>query len=111
MKLKQELTLPEIDARCVCVCVCGGGDGGVARYHWYQFFFLPPDASELAAKAGAMKHVETKDGPAFDESGYKAAWDAAGGDCKKVAEALGLKSDPTDYADFINMCKAGKFKD
>eukprot|EP00403_Amphidinium_massartii_P027573 CAMPEP_0178404156 /NCGR_PEP_ID=MMETSP0689_2-20121128/17735_1 /TAXON_ID=160604 /ORGANISM="Amphidinium massartii, Strain CS-259" /LENGTH=74 /DNA_ID=CAMNT_0020025125 /DNA_START=74 /DNA_END=298 /DNA_ORIENTATION=- len=71
----------------------------------------PPSDADLAKKAEELKKVETKLGSDFDEAPYKAAWDAAGGDCAKVAESLSLKETPKDYADFISMCKAGKFKD
>mmetsp|Transcript_6813 Transcript_6813/g.21536 ORF Transcript_6813/g.21536 Transcript_6813/m.21536 type:complete len:80 (-) Transcript_6813:31-270(-) len=71
-----------------------------------------PTAEELAAGAGGLKSVETKEAAgAFDETPYKNAWDQAGGDAAKVAESLGMKKVPADYADFIGMCKLGKFKD
>eukprot|EP00439_Symbiodinium_sp_Y106_P029160 s6359_g3.t1 len=70
-----------------------------------------PSDADLAKKADELKKVTTKEGGDFDETPYKAAWDAAGADCGKVATALNLKDTPKDYADFINMCKAGKFKD
>jgi len=72
-----------------------------------------PSADELAQKRGSLKQgVETKEGGgAFDETPYKAAWEAAGGDAAKVTETLGLKKVPADYSEFINMCKLGKFKD
>lgn len=67
---------------------------------------------KLAAKAAAMKKVETKTGgDGFDEKMYKTAWDNSGADAKKVAETLGLTSVPKDYDEYLSFCKAGKFKD
>eukprot|EP00418_Pyrodinium_bahamense_P086159 CAMPEP_0179051508 /NCGR_PEP_ID=MMETSP0796-20121207/21282_1 /TAXON_ID=73915 /ORGANISM="Pyrodinium bahamense, Strain pbaha01" /LENGTH=78 /DNA_ID=CAMNT_0020748053 /DNA_START=89 /DNA_END=325 /DNA_ORIENTATION=- len=71
-----------------------------------------PSPEELAAKAGDLKKVETKDASGgFDETPYKKAWDDAGGDAAKVAESLGMKKVPANYDEYINMCKLGKFKD
>ena len=40
--------------------------------------------------------VQTKEGGEFDEAPYKAAWEAAGGDCGKVASTLNLMETPKD---------------
>nr|ABV22290.1 unknown [Karlodinium veneficum] len=70
----------------------------------------PPTESDLQAKAGGLKKAETKEGSEFDEKSYKAAWDAAGGDCAKITETMGLTETPKDYDSYIALCKAGKFK-
>eukprot|EP00812_Abedinium_dasypus_P014211 NODE_7723_length_424_cov_222.135501.p2 GENE.NODE_7723_length_424_cov_222.135501~~NODE_7723_length_424_cov_222.135501.p2 ORF type:complete len:78 (+),score=21.96 NODE_7723_length_424_cov_222.135501:21-254(+) len=69
----------------------------------------PPTADELDAKRGGLKSAETREGAAWDEAPYKAAWEAAGGDPAKVKEAVNLTETPTDYDSYIQLCKAGKF--
>merc|ERR1712070_197440 len=71
-----------------------------------------PTEAELAQQAGGLKKTETKAGGGdFDETPYKTAWDAAGGDAAKVQTDLNLKAAPKDYDDYIKMCKAGQFND
>merc|ERR1712209_145479 len=68
-----------------------------------------PSAEELAAVS--LKNAQTKEGGAFDEAPYKAAWESSGGDGAKVAETIGLKGVPASYDEFIALVKGGKFKD
>ena len=47
-----------------------------------------------------LQKTQTKQGGAFDEAPYKAAWESSGGDAAKVAEANGLKDVPASYAEY-----------
>lgn len=73
-----------------------------------------PSASDLAAKAGGMKHVDTKTGSgpsAAELAAFAAIYDKHGGDLGKVAGELQCKfkdgASAKDGADFAKQFLSG----